>query len=138
MLLNSYSKTISTWGWHYSVLAFFLLLMYLSKLSRIHLNITMFHTLVVYHHFSYIVVYHNVSYTFFTPQYFLHLLYTTMFPTILVGEPKLNIGLCLLCVCVCHVRCPLDKCDALISQQDNCTVTVSTYSTCVHTTVGTT
>ena len=28
--------------------------------------------------------------------------------------------------------------DALISQQDNCTVTVSTYSTCIHTTVGTT
>ena len=41
-------------------------------------------------------------------------------------------------LCVRHVWCPLDGCNALISQQDNCTVTVSTYSTCVHTNVGTT
>ena len=37
-------------------------------------------------------------------------------------------------VCVVSVWCPLDGCDALISQQDNCTVTVSVYSVCVHTT----
>ena len=40
--------------------------------------------------------------------------------------------------CVCDVWCPLDGYDALIGQQHNCTVTVSVYSTCVHTTVGTT
>ena len=32
------------------------------------------------------------------------------------------------------VWCRLDGCDALISQQDNCIVTVSVYSVCVHTT----
>ena len=34
--------------------------------------------------------------------------------------------------CVCDVWCPLDGCDALIGQQDNCTVTVSVYSCTVH------
>ena len=40
--------------------------------------------------------------------------------------------------CVCDVWCPLDGCNALIRQRDNCTVTVSVYSACVHTTMGTT
>ena len=35
---------------------------------------------------------------------------------------------CVVCVCVCGVWCPLDGCDALIGQQDNCTVTVSEYN----------
>ena len=35
---------------------------------------------------------------------------------------------------LCGVWCPLDGCDALIGQRslDNCTVTMSVYSTCVH------
>ena len=37
-------------------------------------------------------------------------------------------------VCVVCERCPLDGCDALIGQRslENCTVTMSVYSTCVH------
>ena len=45
----------------------------------------------------------------------------------LVGEPELNIllcvcGVCVVSVCVCGVRCPLDGCDAPIGQKGKITV----------------
>ena len=55
----------------------------------------------------------------------------------LVGEPELNIWLC-----VVSVWCPVYpgwmRCSNRSERKDNCTVTISVYSTCVHTVVGTT
>ena len=50
----------------------------------------------------------------------------------------LTLSVCAMCnECVtCDVWCPLDGCDALIGQPDNCTGTISAYSTCVHQAVG--
>ena len=45
------------------------------------------------------------------------------------GTRAQHLTLSVWCVCV---WCPLDGCDVLISQRDNCTVTVNMYSCIVH------
>ena len=64
------------------------------------------------------IFYFLLKLDYFSPSYPLALKF-------LVGEPELNIWLCVLCVCVMCVscvcvRCPLDRCVALIGQLDNC------------------
>ena len=58
----------------------------------------------------------------------------------LVGEPELNIWLCVVSVCVCGV-CVVSpgwmRCSDRAERKEKYTITISVYSTCVHTSVGT-